>query len=519
MNAFALGRAQGERSRLRPLWLVTACLALAAGLGLASALGPASLPLLAVVLIAMTLAMLVWPETATLTFILALYLNAPVVAISFYGVPSVVAAGSFLLLALPLTGYLLRRQPIVIAPALPLMLLLLAVAIVSAVQSRSIGDAMSWISVYLTEGLLLFFLTTNVIRTPQTVIRVVWVLLVAGAIMGGLSIVQETTHTYSNAFGGFAQLDRRGQAAGSALDAQPRLAGPIGEQNRYGQVLLVLIPLGIGFAVRRRRRRERLVAMAATALILGGMLLSYSRGAAVALAAVLVLMVLLRFVRLRQVLLVGAGVVVVALLVAPGFFDRIASLQGLESLTSSSGDTTADGSIQGRAALNLGALQAVIDHPVLGVGPGLFAADYSAAYANETGIHHFLTSSQFPAHNLYLGIAADLGLVGFAVFMAILLLTAWLLWGERRRWQAVRADYSFLATAMLLSLAAYAASGVFLHLAYERYFWFLVALANATVLVLRAAPLEPESGSEATVVAGDRIGRVEAGREPGIVRE
>lgn len=488
----ALPRFATPRSWSRPQWVWLACTGVAAGVGLASALGPTALPLAGALFVGLAIAMLVWPEAATLTFVFALYLNVPVVAITFYGVPSLMAAASLLLLALPLAGYLLRRQPLLIAPALPYMLLLLAAAILSAIRSSSLGEAMNWISVFLTEGLLLFVLITNVIRTPRTLMRAIWVLLIAGAIMGGLSVVQEVTHSYSSSFGGFAQIDGLGVVVSTnplgSETRQPRLAGPIGEQNRYAQVLLVLIPLGIGFAVRRRRTGERVVALAASGLIIAGTLLTYSRGAAVALVGVLALMLLLRFVRLRAVLLAVAAVVVVAFLVAPGFFTRVASLQGLEALTSDTSSASADGSLQGRAALSLGAWQAFVDHPLTGVGPGLFAADYSATYANDTGIHHFLSSSQFPAHNLYLGIAADMGLLGLVSFLAVLGVTGALLWRERLRWMGVRDDYAYLATAMGLSLAAYGASGIFLHLAYERYFWFLIAIANATILILQREP-------------------------------
>jgi O-antigen ligase len=485
-----------EERPFNRLWLPVACIGLAMGLGLATALGQPALPLAGVLMLGLAISMLVWPDTATLTFIFALYMNVPVVAITFYGVPSLVAAASLLLLALPFAAHILRRQPILVAPALPWMLLLLAGAILSAIRSASLTEAMNWISVFMTEGLLLFFLVTNVVRTPRVLVRAIWILLVAGAIMGGLSIVQEATHAYTSNFGGFSRIDGQGVVVSTNPlgndQRQPRLSGPIGEQNRFAQVLLVLVPLGVGFAVRRPKRHERMIAAGATVLILAGTLLSYSRGAAVALVGVLVLMLLLRFVRLRAVLVASAVVVVGALLIAPGFFTRVASLQGLEALTSDSGSSGADGSIQGRAALNLGAWQAFLEHPLTGVGPGLFAADYSATYASDTGIHHFLSSSQFPAHNLYLGIAADLGLVGLLPFLAILAVTGALLWKERLRWSGVRDDYAYLATAMLLSLAAYLGSGVFLHLAYERYFWFLVAIANATILVLRREAMDAE---------------------------
>ena len=40
-----------------------------------------------------------------------------------------------------------------------------------------------------------------------------------------------------------------------------------------------------------------------------------------------------------------------------------------------------------------------------------------------------------------------------------------------------------LTQALLLALLAYLATGLFLQLAYQRYFWFIVALANAAVWI------------------------------------
>ena len=48
---------------------------------------------------------------------------------------------------------------------------------------------------FFVEGLLLYFLLTNVIRTPLMLKRVVWVLLISGALIGGLSLYQ---HGHTN---------------------------------------------------------------------------------------------------------------------------------------------------------------------------------------------------------------------------------------------------------------------------------------------------------------------------------
>jgi len=59
------------------------------------------------------------------------------------------------------------------------------------------------------------------------------------------------------------------------------------------------------------------------------------------------------------------------------------------------------------------------------------------------------------------------------------------LWRLAHWWKAQRPELSILAMSVLLSVVAYMASGIFLQLSFQRYFWLLIALANATIWVLR----------------------------------
>jgi hypothetical protein len=59
------------------------------------------------------------------------------------------------------------------------------------------------------------------------------------------------------------------------------------------------------------------------------------------------------------------------------------------------------------------------------------------------------------------------------------------LWRLRRAWRPRSRVNSEIATALFLALVAYAMTGMFLHLAYARYFWFLVAVANAGIWLLQ----------------------------------
>jgi O-antigen ligase len=296
---------------------------------------------------------------------------------------------------------------------------------------------------------------------------------------------QEATHAYHQTLLGFAQINDAAFKVGDTVNGKllrPRLSGPIGEQNRYGQILLVLVPL----AVSRIRVEQRLVlralAAALTVLILAGIVLSFSRGAAVALAVVAVAMVVIGFVRLRHLLVTALALAVLVMSIVPDYALRVRSLGAADTATAV--DSRADAAIRGRATENLAAFATFRDHPLLGAGPGGFFRRYSQEEANKLGLR-FLGKNR-RAHNMYLEIAADTGIVGLGAFLAIVAVTLAQLWRVARLWAALgREDLSVLAQAFFLALLAYLASAAFLQLSYQRYFWFLLALGNATAWMLR----------------------------------
>ena len=430
--------------------------------------------LIALALLPLVALVIARPEGATAAFAFVFYLNVPVLVAQASGA-TVVGQLAVALLLLPLVSYVLvRREAIVLTPALGLMVVYLLVIVASSVYGGAEAASSAAVTSFLTEGLVLYLLVTNAVRTPRVLRMVVWALLLAGALMAALSIWQQATGTVGSAFGGLAQT--------TDSEVSKRLAGPIGETNRYAQVLLVLLPLAV-YAARVERRTElRFAAVGAAILILSGVVLTLSRGASVSLALLTLAMLAVRFVRVRHILVLGAVLAGFVLTVAPSYLDRLESLQGVAGATSAD-RSAADNAIRGRATENLAALNVFADHPILGVGPGQFFNEYSQTYANALDIRFLDTRRR--AHNLYLELAADTGLLGLFAFLAIVITTMVQLWRLSRVWAAAwRPEYADLARALALSLVAYLATGIFLQLTFQRYFWFLIAIANACIWVL-----------------------------------
>jgi putative inorganic carbon (hco3(-)) transporter len=434
--------------------------------------------LIAAALMGPLLAVVARPEGATLCFVLAAYINLPVLLSKATGI-YLLNSASVLLLLVPLAAYVLvRRDVLVITPALGLLVAYLAALVISALAAGASETSAQTVTNFATEGLLLYVLVTNAIRTTGMVRAVLWALLAAGAIMGAVSVFQELTHTYRTTLGGLGQVNRLDAGVAGIDDARPRLAGPVGEKNRYAQVLLVLLPFAAWAARYEARRALRLAAIVSGALALGGIVLTFSRGGFVALVVLVVAMVAAGLVRLRHVLAVTLAFAALVMIAMPDYVARLQTLSQADAAASQDGG--ADGALRGRATENLAALHAFGDHPVLGVGPGEFFARESTQYANALDLRFLDTRRR--AHSLYLEMAADTGLLGLLLFLAIVTTTMVALWRLARFWEARwRYDHSALARALVLALVAYLTSGLFLQLAYQRYFWLLVAVANAAI--------------------------------------
>src|SRR5215204_3609759 len=234
----------------RSTLLLLAVLSMAIVVGLATVYQP-MLGIGLVILLALVFSVVLQPNIATLAVVFILYTNAATVAVKFHGAPSIVSAGFLLLLLIPLVYFVVvQRQPIIVTRVLPLLVIYLLVQTLSALFSaRNVELALPNLFTFLSQGLLLYLLFTNAVRTPEMLRRIIWVLLIAGLFMGALSLYQQVTQTLDNEYGGFAQNEEQTEVDVSlAVENNKKLfrqAGPIGEKNRYSQIMLMLVPLGM----------------------------------------------------------------------------------------------------------------------------------------------------------------------------------------------------------------------------------------------------------------------------------
>jgi O-antigen ligase len=417
-----------------------------------------------------------------------------VVATHFHGAPGAFAVMPLLLLVVPAgRDVTLAGEKIVVTPTLVILFCFIAVQIVGSFLAVRPHLALDVVITWLVEGLLLYFLVTNAVRTTTQLRQAIWGLLAAGAFIGGLSFLQQMTGAFDNEFFGFAQVsDAAFRFDGDSESLQPRLAGPVGEKNRYAQIMAILLPVALFQYWSERRRVPRILALASLTLIAIGFALAFSRGAAVGVGLMLAVLVARGYVRWQQLAMVAVAALAMAL-VAPQYTSRLGSLVEVvnSAIHPAAGDVSdTDGATRGRLTEMRSAALVFADHPVLGVGPGMNRVHYRR-YAEIVGGR--IATSERRSHSLYLGLAAEHGLVGLAFFGAILFATFRGL-NQVRRGGGGR-DLKMMATGLEAALVAYLANSIFLHFAYIRYFWLMMGLAGAARHIASRQVAEPTVAS------------------------
>ncbi|WP_206789020.1 O-antigen ligase [Amycolatopsis sp. MtRt-6] len=244
-------------------------------------------------------------------------------------------------------------------------------------------------------------------------------------------------------------------------EGEARASGPQPDPNDLAYFLVAAVPL---LAALHRRGRGFLLTAAGIVLVAGATA-TFSRGGALGLAAAVGWLLLRRVVPWRVVAAGAAAVAglgVAALLFAGPQLDR--ALQEKTFIAASNVDTR---ELRWQAAARM-----LTAHPVLGVGPGGFREHYAAES------HNAEVDEQTPvAHNMYLEVAAELGLPGFALFAGVVGVAA--VASERTVRRAGPGPRRTEAVAIQASLLAVLVTSTFLSEQYYLPLWSLAALAVA----------------------------------------
>ena len=284
------------------------------------------------------------------------------------------------------------------------MLALLLAMLLSMVTTLSISLSIKEVAKWL-EALVILLLGTQYLRTRREIWTLVIIICLAAI---------------SQAILGYAQYAFNLGPASFIRDASLRVYGTFDQPNPYADYINMTLTIALALLLLGRGMAIRTLTGLAVIVLGGAEFLSQSKGGYLALAAALVFIITVALLHRRVLFscIIITILCIIALYLAgliPGsVFSPILQKAGLVNL-SFAYPTTENYANSERLAHWVAGLLMFRDHPLIGVGIGNYASAYPK-YAQ--GIFVIPLGH---AHNYYINIAAEAGIIGLAGLLAFLI--------------------------------------------------------------------------------------------------
>lgn len=472
--------------RIWSLGFAAAALACALAVGYAAAADPGFAVLLVVALLAVALFVL-----SSRTALLAL------VALTFFedllpdlagGVSAIKLVGALVIGSWVLKRLVNSRDEAPAFGALEILLLAFAGALlVSMIGVSDAGTARSFFLRY-----VMFFalavLVADQVRSLEHAEQLVWTIVLAATASACVGI-------WFLLFGG-----------------EFRAQGPLKDPNDLAFALSLGVMTGF-FLMVRKRGPARALLLVSLGLIAAGVAATLSRGALVGVAAGVLWGVLLGRVRVRYLVV---GLVGVCLVVAAVYMSDPERISFAVEMKQGYGNVT----VNQRFDRWYVALRMFAHEPVTGVGVGQYGVLYER-FGGVPFVGEIAGSAHHVAHNMYLEVLAETGLLGILPFMALVATGMWYSVDSSRRLQrrarpeggAADTDAARTASRLLAladgsssALVTLLVASIFLTEQYFAPLWILLGLVlGLHRVVMTGEP--PEAVDAGTPIGEGRLGR------------
>jgi O-antigen ligase len=282
---------------------------------------------------------------------------------------------------------------------------------------------------------------------------------------------------------------------GLALSGEGRSGGGTGNPNFFAAIQVITLPMIIVLAAHERRRWGLAFLLVAGLINIGSVISTVSRGGTMSLVLVVLLILFLpantlfrvRWQKVAAVTAIALGIAVFLLRYGGDVTPRLTSTFGGSQQTDAG---------SGRLAIWPVAWNEFKDHPVNGIGFGAFVEISIDRILGSPGSQDYELFKIEPkeVHNAYLGTLTELGIIGFFLFMGILVSTALALRRTARRARAVGEHFvANVANALIVSLAGWALGSIFAESETSRPRWIVIGICLALPKLLpEVAPVAAE---------------------------
>lgn len=337
-------------------------------------------------------------------------------------------------------------------------LALIAVAFLSFINSINIHSSFQGIIKLLKAGLIVLVCAEE-IKDTRHIFRIC-LSIFAGACLASFDAVWQMT---------FGKDFMRGNEPMIYLGSIRRATAAFSHTNILGIYLSAFIPLCLALSLYYWKRSKKIIALACTALCTYGLYLTFSRGAVL---AIIIGLLIIAVVKRDKLILIGFTVI---LILTPFIMPQRAK----EFAQSVNYNPVVVLFNEDRLSAWRNAANMVKHHPIIGVGVNTFSINYGKYKLAEHGDQ--ITGSSFYAHNIFLQMAGETGLLGLACF--IWFLTVFFLNAASAYKNLILPLHKVIILGCIASVAAFLVNGISeTSLYYARVsmiFWFIIGLAVA----------------------------------------
>ncbi len=246
-------------------------------------------------------------------------------------------------------------------------------------------------------GAAVYMVVSHTVRSAEEVRAIIWTIAIATGLIGSYAVAAEV-----GIIGGVSEI----QIYDSG-ESYSRVEGLFTHPNQLGGFLALTIPLLTALTVSERSSWMRALGYLLIAVSVAGLALTYSRGAWVGTG--LGLLILLPVLR-RGAWLVPGVALVGAVASSSAILERLQSIASFNS----------DSAVTGRFEFWSVALKLVAENPLSGIGLGNWYTVYGTLPIQNLPRLPYSLEVPAQAHNLFLNLAVEIGLVGAGAFILML---------------------------------------------------------------------------------------------------
>ncbi|MBX4265976.1 O-antigen ligase family protein [Clostridium estertheticum] len=242
-----------------------------------------------------------------------------------------------------------------------------------------------------------------------------------------------------------------------------KIAATMFNPNAYAAFLILIIFPVVMLTIYEKNKKNKGMYGIISVLLFVNIIMTYSRNAQIGVCIGAVVLCVIYSYKL----IIAFGGIGIFTLFMPSVLDRVRDLPN-----------TAEN--ESRIKLWKTAIMMIKDHPILGVGNGNFISRYNEYVSKYKGLS-YNAYKRYPAHNSYLKVESELGIVGIVSFLAVLVTS---LIRVKKLFtitndKFIKAFYMGAFASMIAFFFMNISDNLFFVPMATTYFWFLIATAES----------------------------------------